>query len=168
MGRLDGWTIGRSVNPAGPRVVEPGWVGGRIERPVGLRHQQSPVVLERLVQLSADANVLLGHVVGLARVGQQVEQARLACRTGRLGTRSRRRRVAPDSRLVSHGQQFADVAHRSIAACGERQRVRQFGERSAGRTVQNRGCVIRCPWSGCPEEPVQCPVRCRTCRGANG
>jgi len=73
--------IDRSVRPTGPRVVEPGWVGGRVKRPVGLRHQQPPVVLERLVQLSTDGHVFFGHVVGLTRVGHQVEQARLAGRT---------------------------------------------------------------------------------------
>jgi len=153
--RCVGRKIGRSVHPAGPRVVEPGRVGGRVERPVGLRHQQPPVVLERLVQLPADGHVLLGHVVGLARVGHQVEQARLACRTRRRGTRSRRRRVAPDCRLVPHGQQLADVAHWSKAGGGERQRVRELGDRAAGRAVQNRGCVIRGPRSGRPVEPVQ-------------
>lgn len=88
MGRL-GWMIGRSVRPTGPRVVEPGWVGGRVERPVGLRYQQLPVVLERFVQLSTDGHVLFGHVVSLTRIGHQIEQARLAGRTRRRGTRSR-------------------------------------------------------------------------------
>jgi len=150
MGLSDGWTIGRSVHPTGPRVVEPDRVGGRVERPVGLRYQHPPVVLERLVQLPTDGHVLFGHVVGLTRVGHQVEQARLAGRTRRQGTRSRRRRVAPDSRLVPHGQQVADTARTG----GEWQRVRQPGEGSSGRAVQNRGSVVRSPRSGRPVEPV--------------
>lgn len=80
--RLRLWTqwISGSVRPGGPRAVVQGGIGGRIKRPVGLRYELAPVVLERLVQLRADGHVLPGHVVRLARVGEQVEQARLAGR----------------------------------------------------------------------------------------
>jgi len=151
---------GRLVRPAGPRAVEPGRVGRRVERPVGLRHQQPPVVLERLVQLRADGRVLSGHVARLARVRGQVEQARLAGRARGTGARPRGRRVAPHRRLVPHGQY---VPRAQPAAADVRQRVGQLRERPSGRAVQHRRRVVRRPRPGRPEISVQCPVGRRTC-----
>lgn len=98
---------------------------------------------------------MFGHVLRLARVGRQVEQAHLAGRARGTRPRAGRRRVTPDGRLVPHGQHVADVETGAAADVGVRQRVEQLGERTAGRAVQHRGGVVRRPGPGRPEEPVQ-------------
>lgn len=158
-GRSQVWTV-VLVLPTGPRVVEPDGIACRIEWPVGLGNELPPVELERLVQLSADAHVLPGHVVRLTRIGQQIEKACLAGRTRRPGARTRPRRIAPHCWFVAHGQ---NVTYATGHAGHERKRVRQLGQRHASLAVKDGRCVVWRPWPGCAEVSVQRPVVRWTC-----